>query len=108
MGIPDAVLKNTPWYGQIPGLPPNDDFFVCIGGPALLLGVSHFVRNPGTKEKLKDMAIGAALTGAAILTNSFVMHSLIPALPPVGASVRQQHSPYATEQRMPFQADLTW
>jgi hypothetical protein len=61
--VPSEELRKNPWYAEPfgPALPPIDDWVCDVGIPAALLLAGAFTK----KQTLKDMGLGAALTGAA-------------------------------------------
>lgn len=68
-GTTDATLRANPWYAfPISGLNiPTDDFVTCLGIPAGLFVASKVIKKENRKETLKMMAVGASISGLAVL-----------------------------------------
>jgi hypothetical protein len=56
------------WYDTTLNIP-NDDLILDVGLPVVLGGASLATKNHEKKQMLKDMALGAAITGVATLLN---------------------------------------
>lgn len=71
-----AQIHTIPWYIGVldPWLPPLDDWVLDLGLPAGLYATGKLTekRNPARAGDLKDMGVGAALTGVGTF-----MHELI-------------------------------
>ena len=68
-GVTDATLRANPWYSfPVKGLNiPTDDFVTCLGIPAGLFVASKVIKKENRKEMLKQMAVGAGISGLAVL-----------------------------------------
>jgi len=68
-GVPDATLRANPWYSfPISGVNiPTDDFVTCLGIPAGLFIASKVIKKENRKKMLGEMAIGAGISGIAVL-----------------------------------------
>lgn len=75
-GVPDADLRANPWYAKpVVGLPPVDDWIICLGIPLALCGGSRLTTGD-KRKKLMAMGIGAGVTGGAVF-----IHNLVGLLP---------------------------
>lgn len=85
-GVPDATLRANPWYSfPISGLNiPTDDFVTCLGIPAGLFIASKVIKKENRKEMLKQMAIGAGITGIAVLVDHLIGDQGPKLIPPKG------------------------
>jgi len=111
MGVPDADLRANPWYSfPIPGVNiPTDDFVTCLGVPAGMLVGSKIIKDPRKSEALKKMTTGSLLTGGAVMLDHVIMQAGPKLMPPVGHRVAGRPTPpYARDQQLPFQSDLSW
>jgi len=94
-GVPDATLRANPWYAiPFPGLNiPTDDFVTCLGIPAGLFVASRIIKTTQSrKEALKEMAIGAGLTGVAALIHQIILVQGPKAFPPMIPKLGSQMS----------------
>lgn len=83
-GVPDATLRANPWYSfPISGVNiPTDDFVTCLGIPAGLFIASKVIKNENRRKTLKEMAIGAGITGAAVFIHLLIGTEGPKAFPP--------------------------
>lgn len=73
-GVTDATLRANPWYAfPISGVNiPTDDFVTCLGIPAGLFVASKVIKKENLRKTLKEMAIGAGITGAAVFIHLLI------------------------------------
>lgn len=105
-GVSDATLRANPWYAiPFPGFNiPTDDFVTCLGIPAGLFVASKVIKKENRKKMLKEMAIGAGITGLAVLVDHFIMQGGPKVFPPKLGSQQMAYRPSNNFSRGSYQS----